>query len=502
MLNGLQPLPARELLVAHHLDRNAAPPTSAWLDRYLHRLAATDLVVIAIAVVLARIIRFGTDPATLESSLRPSSYTLVSCVLGAAWFVVLTVFRSRGPRVVGTGTEEYKRVVHASLALFGTVAIVAFLLKLEVARGYLILALPLGVLGLVLSRWRWRRWLGAQRRLGRCFSTVLVVGAEQAAVGMARTFEREPQAGYRVVGVCVPGWSAAQGGVVDLDGHHVPVLGDEAQVLDAVRSTGASTLAVSNTEFLGVEGMRSLAWRLEASHVNLMVCPGVMDVAGPRLQIRPVAGLPLLHVDKPQYRGATRASKLLVDVGVAATALLVAAPVMVVLAVLVKLTSPGPVLYRSERIGLNGEPFGMLKFRSMEVGADTRRAELVTSNEGSGPLFKLRDDPRVTRVGRWMRKFSLDELPQLLNVLRGEMSVVGPRPPLRSEVMTYTGEVHRRLLVKPGITGLWQVSGRSDLSWEESVRLDLYYVENWSIVQDLVIALRTVKVVLGSSGAY
>ena len=261
-------------------------------------------------------------------------------------------------------------------------------------------------------------------------------------------------------------------------------------------------VAVSNAEFLGVAGMRALAWQLESVDVDMVVSSGVMDVAGPRLHIRPVAGLPLLYVDKPQYRGASRVGKLVVDVVGAAAALALFSPLLLVVALAIKVTSRGPVIYRAERIGLNGEPFAMYKFRSMIDGADRRRLELVSDNEGAGPLFKMRADPRVTAVGRWIRRLSIDELPQLLNVLRGQMSVVGPRPPLRAEVVTYTGEVRRRLLVKPGITGLWQVSGRSSLTWDESVRLDLYYVENWSTMQDLTIVWRTLGAVLKRRGAY
>jgi exopolysaccharide biosynthesis polyprenyl glycosylphosphotransferase len=246
----------------------------------------------------------------------------------------------------------------------------------------------------------------------------------------------------------------------------------------------------------------ALAWQLEAVDADLVVAPGVVDVAGPRLQIYPVAGLPLLHVDRPQYRGATKAGKLALDLIGAGLGLLLLWPLFIVVAVLIKLDSHGPVFYRAERIGLNGKPFDMLKFRSMVVGAEKSRITFIGQNEGAGPLFKLRHDPRVTRVGRWLRRLSIDELPQLINVVLGQMSLVGPRPPLRSEVATYSGEVHRRLLVRPGITGLWQVSGRSDLSWDESVRLDLFYVENWSLVQDLVIIWRTTGAVCKSIGAY
>jgi exopolysaccharide biosynthesis polyprenyl glycosylphosphotransferase len=234
----------------------------------------------------------------------------------------------------------------------------------------------------------------------------------------------------------------------------------------------------------------------------MVVSAGVVDIAGPRLHVRPVAGLPWLHVDKPQYRGANKVGKMLVDTVGAVAGIVLLSPFMLLVALAIKLDSRGPVFYRAERIGLNGEPFAMMKFRSMVTGADARMSALAHLNQGSGPLFKVHNDPRVTRVGRWMRRMSIDELPQLFNVLRGQMSIVGPRPPLRHEVMAYTGDVRRRLLVKPGITGLWQVSGRSNLSWDESVRLDLYYVENWSLTQDLIIVWRTFGAVLRSTGAY
>ena len=475
---------------------------SGWPRTYVRRLAVTDAAAIIASVAIAQLVRFGTDPATFRSEVLAYSYTAVSAVLILAWFSALILFRSREPRVVGTGVEEFRRVARASTALFGTVAIVSFLFKLEVARGYLAVALPLGLMSLLLTRWLWRRWLVKQRSEGRFVSTVVVVGSHSAAAAMAQEFERVRGAGYRVAGVCVPGWGTGKGDSVNVDGHPVPVLGDETAVIDALRATGASVVAVSNTEYLGTGGMRALAWQLEAVDADLVVAPGVIDVAGPRLQIHPVAGLPLLHVDRPQYRGAVKSRKLALDLIGAGIWLLLLWPLFLVVAILIKLDSRGPVFYRAERIGLNGKPFAMLKFRTMVVDAEERRIALLGRNEGAGPLFKMRHDPRVTKVGRWLRRLSIDEAPQLINVLRGQMSLVGPRPPLRSEVATYSGDVHRRLLVKPGITGLWQVSGRSDLSWEESVRLDLFYVENWSLIQDLMIVWRTIGAVCKSAGAY
>lgn len=481
----------------------ATPPKSApWTAGYIRRLLGTDVLAIIVALAIAEVLRFGDTAAALASEHSTFSYTVVSVVIGIGWVAALALFHTRDARVVGTGPEEYRRVAHASLALFGTVAIVAFLGKYDLARGYVAVALPAGLVTLLLGRWLWRQWLVRRRRDGHLAATVLVVGSHRSAVAMAKTFERDSAAGYRVVGVCVPGSHLAQGELLNVDGHAVPVLGDESAVLPALEFTGANTVAVSNTDSLGTEGMRALAWQLEAVDVDMVVSAGVVDVAGPRLKIRPVAGLPLLHVEKPQYEGAGRIGKFLVDKVGAVSALVLASPVLVLTAVAIKLSSRGPVFYRAERIGLNGETFSMLKFRSMVQNADSRRSELAALNEGAGPLFKMREDPRVTSVGRWIRRFSIDELPQLINVLRGQMSMVGPRPPLRREVESYDGVVRRRLLVKPGVTGLWQVSGRSDLSWEDSVRLDLSYVENWSMVQDLIIVWRTLRAVVKSSGAY
>jgi len=479
------------------------PPKAAhWTEAYIRRLQGTDVLAIVVALTAAQVLRFGDTPAVLQSGDNIVSYTAVSVIIGLGWVAVLTLFHSRDARVVGTGPEEYRRVAHASLALFGTVAIVAFLARQDLARGYVAVALPVGLVTLLFGRWLWRQWLVRRRRGGHFASTVLVVGSHRSAVAMAKTFERETSAGYRVVGVCVPGSKHAQGELLNVDGHAVPVLGDESAVLQALGFTGANTVAVSNTDSLGTDGMRALAWQLEAVDVDMVVSAGVVDVAGPRLKIRPVAGLPLLHVEKPQYEGAGRTGKFLVDVVGATCALVLTSPVLLLAAVAIKLSSRGQVLYRAERIGHNGEAFAMLKFRSMVLDADSLRTELATLNDGAGPLFKMREDPRVTRVGRWIRRFSIDELPQLINVLRGQMSLVGPRPPLRREVESYDGVVHRRLLVKPGVTGLWQVSGRSDLSWEDSVRLDLSYVENWSMMQDMIIVWRTLRAVVKSSGAY
>jgi exopolysaccharide biosynthesis polyprenyl glycosylphosphotransferase len=333
-------------------------------------------------------------------------------------------------------------------------------------------------------------------------SETIAVGDPRAVQGLASALSREPGHGYRVIAACVPGGSSLT--AIEVPGQPpIPILGDEDCVETAVVQTGADTVALTATEHLGPEGIRDLSWRLDSLGLDLLVSSGVSDVAAPRLTMWPVAGLPLIRVDRPQYSGAKRFQKRAFDICFASLVLIATLPLLVLVAAAIKLTSKGPVFYLSERIGLDGKPFSIIKFRSMVADAEAHLESLIALNESEGDvLFKMRHDPRVTRVGRFIRRYSIDELPQFVNVLMRQMSVVGPRPPLRREVDMYDDHVRRRLLVRPGITGLWQVSGRSDLSWEDSVRLDLSYVENWSMLNDLLLVLKTARVVLNGAGAY
>jgi exopolysaccharide biosynthesis polyprenyl glycosylphosphotransferase len=323
---------------------------------------------------------------------------------------------------------------------------------------------------------------------------VIVVGHELAVVAITRQLRRERFHGLEVVGACLP---PRHDGNVGL-----PVYGTFDDVADAVEAAGADTVVVLSCPELDGHVLRRLAWRLERDDVDLIVASALIDVAGARTTIRPVDGLPMLHVEHPRLDGGARAVKEIVDRVGAVLLILLLGPLLLAVALGVRLSSPGPVFFRQVRVGRDGRPFRMVKFRSMYLDAEARLAELRHLNEYDGVLFKMRDDPRVTPVGRWLRRLSLDELPQLLNVVLGHMSLVGPRPPLPEEVAAYPLDVRRRLAVKPGMTGLWQVSGRSDLPWEEAVRLDLRYVENWSLSLDLVILLRTMTAVVRSSGAY
>ncbi|MBH0776397.1 sugar transferase [Nocardia bovistercoris] len=481
-------------------------PRERWQADYVKRLEVTDFAVITVAVFSAQIIRFGgpAAPPLAWSMSYEVGYAVVSGLLIGAWMTLLVVGSTRSPQVVGTGSEEYRRLVSATLRLFGVLAIVALIFQIEFARGYLAIALPLGLLGLMLSRLCWRLHArGRRHERGEFLTAVLVVGAPEAAQAMATAFSRDPKSGYRVVGVCVPdGIPGSVGHGVQASGRTISVVGDDRSVVEAVRRSGADTVAVTTTDNLGPAELRRMAWELDPLGVDLIVAPGVVDISGARLTNRLVAGMPMLHIAKPQYDRAKSTGKAVFDICFSLTVLLAILPALLVIAVAVKVTSPGPVFYLSERIGRGGKPFRMIKFRSMYTDADRHVAALIERNGGNPVFFKMKDDPRVTPVGRIIRKFSLDELPQFLNVVRGEMSVVGPRPQVQREVDSYDGEMRRRLLVKPGVTGLWQVSGRSDLSLEDSVRLDLSYVENWSMVLDLLLIAKTIGAVARGEGAY
>jgi exopolysaccharide biosynthesis polyprenyl glycosylphosphotransferase len=488
---------------AEFRSKNAGFVHLSWSRAFARRLAITDFLVIAWAVIGTQIAWFGT----LDSELNVSeyrggfglSYTAVSVLMILAWVTILAVFGTRDSRIIGTGTNEYKRVVDATVRLFGIVAIIAFLSQLSLARGYIVMAFPVGLLALLASRWMWRQWLSAQRLNGRYSSRVLLVGSRVSVTAIARDLNRLPEAGYLVVGACIPGDV-----IGEYLGNHIPVSTNLDQLQGAMEATGADTVVVTSSDELSPERIRQLSWSLEPGRQHLVLAPSLTDIGGPRIHMRPVAGLPLIHVETPRYEGLKRFSKRAFDIISSVILLTLLAPMLILVAIVVRVSTPGPALFRQERVGLNGDHFSMLKFRSMVVDAEQRLDALskVTRAEGNDVMFKMKNDPRVTPIGGFLRRFSLDELPQLLNVLGGSMSLVGPRPPLDREVAIYEHHVHRRFLVKPGVTGLWQVSGRSNLSWEDTVRLDLYYVENWSMTGDLLILLRTARAVMARDGAY
>ncbi|SCL18372.1 Undecaprenyl-phosphate galactose phosphotransferase, WbaP/exopolysaccharide biosynthesis polyprenyl glycosylphosphotransferase [Micromonospora nigra] len=463
---------------------------------YIRSLVVLDASVLTVAVLVGYAARFGG--AAPSGSRIP--YVLVAPALVLAWLVSLKALRCYDDRVVGYGADEYRRVSMASLRLAGGIAIAGYIADVGVSRGFLGISCAVGMLGLEGARFAARKRLHRSRSRGTGWSRrVLVVGDTAHVLELVHTLRREPYAGYQVVGACIP--DALLAPVAQHLGD-VPVVGSFRGIPEAADAIGADTVAVTASGELTATRLRRLGWQLEGTGIDLVVAPALTDVAGPRIHTRPVAGLPLIHVEAPEFRGARKLVKGFVDRSVSFVALALALPVLIVIALAVKLDSRGPVLFRQTRVGQGGREFGVFKFRTMVVNADALLAELTARNETDGLMFKMRDDPRVTRVGRLLRKWSLDELPQLANVLLGQMSLVGPRPPLPSEVARYDGDVARRLLVKPGMTGLWQVSGRSDLSWEDGIRLDLYYVENWSLAADLTILWKTFGAVLRGRGAY
>jgi exopolysaccharide biosynthesis polyprenyl glycosylphosphotransferase len=397
----------------------------------------------------------------------------------------------------GTGSEEYRRVGRAGLLLLAAAGFLSYAASLDLSRALVVVAVPALTLVTLLVRHAARQQLSRLRGQGRCTKRVVLVGRGGAVLELAARLRAQTHIGLEVVAACVTPDDRARVGEIA----GVPVGGLD-DVLDVAVRHGADTVAVTSASETAAEFLRRLSWQLEGTGLELLVAPGLIEVAGPRLHIRPFEGLPLLAVESPEFEGWRRLVKGAVDRSIAALALLVLAPVLLGIALAVRVTSGGPVLYRQERVGVHGRSFTMLKFRSMVANADQLLDVVRDANISDGLLFKAREDPRITPIGRWLRSLSLDELPQLINVLTGSMSLVGPRPPLPSEVARYDTSVRRRLLVKPGLTGLWQISGRSDLPWEEAVRLDLRYVENWSLATDLLILWKTGRAVLSRSGAY
>jgi exopolysaccharide biosynthesis polyprenyl glycosylphosphotransferase len=473
-----------------------------WEARYVASLLRTDLVAALVAALAALQLANGVDHHPL--------YPWLTALLPVAWAGVVALHRGYDPRVLFVGSDEYQRILLAWLNLVAGIAIVSYALNAQIARSYVLVAAPATLLLALGSRLLHRHRLSRAWAAGRCLRRVVVVGHERSVIGMARQLRSERYHGMDVIAACLPADTAARGGSAGghlprrVDVIDLPVYGDFDDVAGAAARADADAVIVLASPELDGPALRRLGWHLERLGVELIVASALLDVAGGRTTLRPVDGLPMLHVEHPRLTGGRRVVKDVVDRAGAAALLLLLAPLLLVVAGLIRFDrhGPGPVLFRQTRVGRDGAEFAIVKFRTMYVDAEARLADLHHLNDHDGALFKLREDPRVTRVGRWLRRYSLDELPQLLNVVRGDMSLVGPRPSLPAEVERYPSDMRRRMVVKPGLTGLWQVSGRSDLSWEDAIRLDLRYVENWSLTLDLVILMRTVGAVLRSAGAY
>ncbi|MBV8195147.1 MAG: sugar transferase [Candidatus Dormibacteraeota bacterium] len=467
------------------LGRGRAHP-SVSLRPWVTVIAAVDLATALLAISIGFWLRFGWHFQTDAVTVDGIPFWMLAVTIVPGWLAVLAAGGAYDRRFLAIGPEEYRRVLNCGVWLTGASVFLVFVLHVGLSRIFVAVSFPLLIALTLLHRYVIRQALHNLLATGHAIYRTVVIGPRADAMELSRHIDRVPWAGFNVVDICDD--EETQTGTEEL--------------IQRVRALDADTIAVAGARVHGSGALRNLAWELEGTGIRLVVAPAVTDIAGPRIVVRPVEGLPLLMVEDPQMKGVRRLLKELLDRVWAITALVSLSPMLLAIAILIKLTSRGPVFYTQERVGLHGERFRMWKFRTMRVGADANLGNVAHLNVADGLLFKIRDDPRVTPIGRWLRRHSLDEIPQFWNVLRGDMALVGPRPPLPREVAQYGEDVRRRLLVKPGMTGLWQVSGRVELPWQEAIRLDLFYVENWSVVMDLMVLWKTMRAVVHGKGAY
>lgn len=426
-------------------------------------------------------------------------------ILFVLWTMVGRMMRTTDTAVLGQGALEYSRIARATTFAFGIFAIVCELTQYTSGFRFLVFTYPVGLVTLLLIRYGWRRFYCWQLDSKKLSQRAIFIGEPHSISEVYGTLRRQLDNRFDIVGFCsTQSDERSEEQLAELKRRFPEAeIHDNWHQIDVMVSLlQADSVIVTVSNQIGMDDMRELMWRLDGLNVELLVAPAVANVTGRRVQMLPIAGVPLLKLEQPQHARTHCVAKIVFDRVAAALLLLIASPLLLVCALAIKIDDGGPVFYTAERMGKNNKPFGMIKFRSMVQNADQLVAQLRDQSDGNDVLFKMKNDPRVTRVGSFLRRYSIDELPQLFNVLKGDMSLVGPRPPLRREVEQYTGLVGNRMLVLPGMTGLWQVSGRSNLSWEESVSLDLNYVENWSFMADLMILWKTGRAVLTSDGAY
>ncbi|UQU68335.1 sugar transferase [Couchioplanes caeruleus] len=468
---------------------------STWHRPYTAILVLLDLLSAVLASWLA--VTFIEKAISGFQGQRTIFYLVAFVGLPLGWVIVLWGNGSYDRRYLGLGSEEFKRVVRGFVTVVACVSLLSFATKTQLSRVTIAYVTTASLIFILFCRYSARQILHvARKKTGYGAHRMILMGTLPEALEVYTAVTRSPAAGLIPVAIHITDGYAASRGIET----PVPVYAAR-DVLTLVREVGADTIAVCGSASAEPGELRRLAWQLEGTGVDLVVAPQLTDIAGPRVHIRPIEGLPLLHVEEPTLSGPGWLAKNLLDRVVAFFGLLFLTPVLGIIALGIRLSDPGPVFFRQPRVGHEGRTFRVWKFRTMYVDAEERKASLEELNDSDGMLFKMKNDPRIFSFGQKLRATSLDELPQLINVLFGEMSLVGPRP-LPADDGDYLGDVRRRLLVRPGITGLWQVSGRSDLSWDEAVRLDLYYVDNWSLTYDLSILWRTVGVVLKRKGAY
>ncbi len=470
-----------------------APGDASPRRRRLHvpakfSLMSADLVAIAVALALAAALRATGTPTPVE--FEPIAW--LSLLSLPMWPAILSHYHLYESRFVTRSIEEFHRLVRTTTAGVIGLAVIAFLANLEASRGWLALVFVTVLVSLTAERAIARTVFSRARGRGHLLRRVVIVGCNPEGIAISRMFTDDPTLGYQVVGFVDDTCR------VDSE---VPILGTFADTMDVVEKSGASGVVIAATA-MDLAVSNRLIRKLTDAGVHVELSSTLRDIASHRLTVRPLGRFPVVYIEPVSRHGWRSAAKRATDLGIAGLGLLALSPVLCVIALAIKLDSRGPIFFRQIRVGRNGDPFLIYKFRTMVRDSEELLEQLRHLNEADGPLFKMAADPRITRVGRFLRQTSLDELPQLWNVLRNEMSIVGPRPALPSEIADWSTELHERLRVKPGLTGMWQVHGRSSASFEDYERLDLYYVDNWSFATDMAILIRTIPTILRGHGAF
>lgn len=474
-----------------------------WSNKLKALTLVADLMALMIAFAISHFLKFGfSNPLLGGRNEVDITYITLSAVLVVIWMIFLEISGSRSLRVFGDGKSEYQLLAKGTVYFFATVVAFSFLTLIDFARRYLVLTFIVGLLLLVVGRTLVRMLVQKYRQTGRMLTRLMLVGEISAAEHLVRLLKDRPQVGLNPVKVHI----SDEFFQPDPDSEITELLSgsgaDVERIIAEIEVNQIQAVIITDGHNLPPETLRKLGWELAVRDVALMIAPATTDIAGPRIHMTPMHGIPLIHVSTPRLDGMAGAVKRSMDIFVSGLGIIILSPLFLGVALAVK-KDGGPAFYSHERIGKDGVPFRMWKFRSMVTNADELKQQLIEEyGGGDALLFKMENDPRITRTGKFIRRYSIDELPQLWNVFVGDMSLVGPRPQVRDEVNQYTEVAHRRLMVSPGVTGLWQVSGRSKLTWEEALRFDLYYVENWSLIGDIGILLRTFKAVFGQDGAY
>jgi len=456
-----------------------------WAPQLAKNMALFDFITLALTLLLVASVRFSDIWLENLTSYEIRNI-LFSILILISWNFFLWFTNSRDTKILGFGADEYKRIINATFLSFTLIAITSYIFKLEISRSFILITYLLGLMFLFILRRLLRRRLLKARLKDRYISKVMLLQSTEVDLVETR-LNTAQHAGFRIV----LRYLLNENKSLDL-----------TEIVNKAKENNCDQIMVGQSALISAVELRKLGWALEDTSIDLVVAPAVTEIAGPRLKVSNVEGLPLLHLEQPSFSGLARVTKRILDLFVSIFGLILSSPILFIVALIIKYFDNGPIIYCQKRIGKDNKEFFVYKFRTMVEGSHSLRSEVMSNTSKDPRLAKNPNDPRITKPGLFLRRWSIDEIPQLINVIRGEMSLVGPRPPLAEEVSRYEKSESRRLLVTPGLTGLWQVSGRSELDWEDAVRLDLYYVENWSLTLDLLIILRTAAAVWRGEGAY